>query len=390
MNRIDIPLIRNDEQACGGVHAMRGSSSSSLARVRLRALVCALSVFSLCFALMAQPALAATWPVPTSGLSATLAFHQSYTAGIESYVHSGIDIPASAGMQISSPLAGTVRFTGAVPSGDSRCGGTSSAKTMNAVSIELQDGKVVTLMPFAAIDVREGQAVAEGARLGTLAASGDVSTPATHVHMGYKQGSTYLDPMLLFGTAASSARKGAAAGFAAAPAASAAAPTAADPASAGLAADVPAVAAQEEIATTSVPEGASAVEAFGAIETGAYKPLQQGSRASAPAGFISGAFGWLADACATQLTNLADALGALAQNLGITVPALVAGMVALAPCAVLALCFVCVRHFRSRLRKILEHQRACLSSCNGGGSMHKLFPASGAAFMSRSRIAQRR
>lgn len=71
--------------------------------------------------------------------------------------------PASAGLQIISPLAGTVRFTGAVPSGDSRTGGMSSDKTMNAVSIELSDGRTVTLMPFASIGVREGQTVAEGA-----------------------------------------------------------------------------------------------------------------------------------------------------------------------------------------------------------------------------------
>ena len=45
------------------------------------------------------------------------------------------------------------RFTGAVPSGDSRTGGTSSDKTMNAVSIELSDGRTVTLMPLSLIHI---------------------------------------------------------------------------------------------------------------------------------------------------------------------------------------------------------------------------------------------
>ena len=203
MNRHDGPLTCKSERIREVGCAMRGSGSSSPARVIPRGFVCVLPLLSICVVFMVQPAVAATWPVSTSGLSATLAFHQSYTAGIESYVHSGIDIPASAGMQISSPLAGTVRFTGTVPSGDSRIGGSSSARTMKAVSIELANGRVISLMPFASIAVREGQSVIEGQALGTLAAGGDVSTSATHLHMGYKQGSSYLDPMSLFGTASS-------------------------------------------------------------------------------------------------------------------------------------------------------------------------------------------
>lgn len=220
---------------------------------------------------MAQPALAATWPMSTSALSATLAFHQSYSAGSNSYVHSGIDIPASAGLQIILPLAGTVRFTGAVPSGDSRTGGTSSDKTMNAVSIELSDGRTVTLMPFASIDVREGQTVAEGAPLGTLAASGDVSTSATHLHMGYKQGSRYLDPMLLFGMAGD-APGGAAAAQSAAevPGASASTPLASAEAAPSVGESASPSAHLEQPGIISVPEELTITssESFGAIETG--------------------------------------------------------------------------------------------------------------------------
>lgn len=393
MNRINSSLTSEDGRARRDACPMRGSSSSSLARTRLARIVCALPLFSLCIVLVAQPALAATWPVPTSGLSATLAFHQSYSAGIGSYVHSGIDIPASAGMQISSPLAGTVRFTGAVPSGDSRTGGMASAKTMRAVSIELGDGHVITLMPFASIDVREGQVVTEGMSLGTLAASGDVSTSATHLHMGYKRGSTYLDPMLLFGGAADAAHGSPVASTeAASPAVGveASAPALTD--AAGLVAreSAPVPSAQSE--PVAVPEGAPApsVESFGAIETGDYELAQSESQVSSPLGFVMDGFSQLGVACAGQCAGLLEALSELSRLTGITLPALVAGTCVLAPCALLGLVLVCARRFMSQRRDTLKTQRSCLSLPCGGGSMQKLFPASGAAFMSRSRIAQRR
>lgn len=385
MNRNDYPLTSEYGRACRGTHATRGSGSSSLAHVHPRALACALTVFSLCLAFMAQPALAATWPISTSGLSATLAFHQSYTAGIDSYVHSGIDIPASAGMQISSPLAGTVRFTGTVPSGDSRTSGSSSAKTMNAVSIELANGRVITLMPFASIAVHEGQVVAEGASLGTLAAGGDVSTPTTHLHMGYKEGSSYLDPMLLFG-AAPSASHGVGVSSAEAPAA--AAPAEAARAMSNEPSAV--IRAQPDAASTVGGVSSASADGFGAIETGGYELSQREGQAHSPAAFIMDALDQLGGACAGQFAGLLEALSELSGTTGISLPALIAGTCALAPCALLAFALVCVRRFVSQRRDILETQRTRLPLVFGGGSMHKLFPASGAAFMSRSRIAQRR
>lgn len=394
MNRIDSPLTSEDRRVRHDVAQTRGSSSSSLARVRLARIVYALPLFSLCVAFMAQPALAATWPLPTSGLSATLAFHQSYTAGIESYVHSGIDIPASAGMQISSPLAGTVRFTGTVPSGDSRTGGTSSARTMQAVSIGLGDGRVITLMPFASVDVCEGQAVTEGSRLGTLAASGDVSTPSTHLHMGYKQGSTYLDPMTLFGAVSSASLDTAASGAQAGiPAASAEVPAAVAPAEAApVAVGEPDIAAQGQPNAASAAESvpAASPEGFGAIETGSYELSQREAPDQSLASFVTDAFGQLGAACAGQFAGLLEVLSELSSMTGVSLPALVVGACALAPCALLALVLLCVRRFVSQRRDILKTQKARLSSSFGGGSMQKLFPASGAAFMSRSRIAQRR
>lgn len=153
----------------------------------------------------APGALAATWPLSVSRLSPSVHFHDTYTAGDKSYAHSGIDIPASAGLQISAPLAGKVRYTGAVPSGDSRVGSSGSGPTMQAVSIELSDGRVVTLMPLASCCVSEGQTVGEGQVVGVLAGTGDPSSPGAHLHMGLKKGGRYYDPMTLFGAAPLSA-----------------------------------------------------------------------------------------------------------------------------------------------------------------------------------------
>lgn len=384
MNRIENPLSVKRKRICLDAHAMRGSSSSSLARVRQFLSICALPAFSLCVAFMVQPAHAATWPVPTSELSATLAFHQSYTAGIESYVHSGIDIPASAGMQISSPLAGTVRFTGTVPSGDSRTGGTSSGKTMNAVSIELRDGRVITLMPFATVNVREGQAVGEGTSLGTLAASGDVSTAATHLHMGYKQGSSYLDPMQLFGVTSAAPAGAAAEQAAQLPAANMGAPA---PDMAAEASSIPQEQFDAASASQSVPE--TNAESFGSIETGSYELAPREAQAPA-ANPIAAAFEWLLAACGGQLAALGAALASLSQGTGIPLPVLATFAYVLPFVMVIVACFACARRFGPRVRNALISQKARLSLGVGGDSMLKLFPASGAAFMSRSRIAQRR
>lgn len=264
----------------------RESCSSSLARVA-RLGVALFALFSLISSVqLLAPACAfgATWPVSAPVSSVQVAFHDTYTAGAESYAHSGLDIPASAGLQISTPLAGTVRFTGAVPSGDSRVGGGSSVgKTMRAVSIAIADGRVITLMPFASIGVKAGQSVQEGEALGTLAASGDVSSPSPHLHMGLKRDSTYYDPMSLFGAASSQEAADVAKASQAAPAAvsstaSGAAPApspAAESTGEGTADDLPAQQAQASSAlqpSVQAQEGAAgasaAEESFGTISSG--------------------------------------------------------------------------------------------------------------------------
>lgn len=361
------------------------SGSSSPARGLVRAFACFLLMsISLSGLFATECASAATWPVSTSPLSASVSFHQTYSAGDQCYVHSGIDIPASAGMQISSPLAGTVRYTGSVPSGDSRTGGSGSDKTMNAVSIEVDDGRTITLMPLSNIFVSEGQRVSEGSCVGVLAAAGDVSSAATHVHMGYKQGRAYLDPMQLYGLVGlpTAARASEAQAIEApelfAPSAASAGSSPAETASAG----------QSQVAQEA--SGLSTSYVPGTIETGEYawnpRPQERASLGSV----LDGALGPVLQACQAQLEALAEALGSLSKATGIPLSVLVSALCLLSAVATIALAFVLAHLAAPRIQEMWSFQKQRLSTRAGGDSMHKLFPASGEAFMSRSRIARGR
>lgn len=342
--------------------ARRGSGSSSLARIRFFASLCALPLISIFALWVTAPASAATWPVPASALSASVAFHQSYSAGIHSYVHSGIDIPAPAGMQVSSPVAGTVRFTGAVPSGDSRTSSGADARTtMNAVSVQMPGGKTVTLMPLDSIAVQEGDAVPEGARLGSVAASGDVSSADAHLHLGYKEGSRYLDPMLLFGAQP-------------APAPDAAGERAAatagvwggllDPqlplaqALEGAAAADPALESQPQAA----PDASAQLpaESFGSIETGSYALKTKAAAQDAPFDAALSALCSLGVSCLAQAGALLDALAGLARATALPLPLLVGIASALALAGVVALGVVGVRFLAPRMHRALHASKRFL------------------------------
>lgn len=323
------------------VRATRGLGSSSLSSARVLIGCCALLAASLYIAFMAQTACAATWPVSTSALSASVSFHQSYSAGNDSYVHSGIDIPASAGMQISAPLAGTVRFTGSVPSGDSRLSGSCPRRTMSAVSVEVADGKVVTLMPFDVVNVRSGQCVSEGDALGTLARDGDISSAGAHLHMGYKRGRECLDPMLLFGISApgfSEERSEAAVSPSEVMSmldASAASKAFEEPASAMEGVEVPVADASFSYAPKGQAQQSSSpamIEepSFGTIETGSYVQRQGLQQGSYPFSAISGAWDALSAACSLQLDSLVEALSSAAEALHVPMPMMLAGVSALA------------------------------------------------------------
>lgn len=142
---------------------------------------------------------AATWPVSCgTQLSPSLSFHVKYTRAGKTYIHQGIDIACSAGEEIVSPVSGSVSFIGMVPSGDSLVNGGGKGQTMCAVSIKMSSGKTLTLSPVENVAVKRGSNISEGESLATVCASGDRSSTSTHLHMGLKKNKTYYDPMSLF------------------------------------------------------------------------------------------------------------------------------------------------------------------------------------------------
>ena len=135
----------------------------------------------------------ALWPVDGEG-SVLVGFHESYTSSTGEHTHYGVDCSASAGSAVYTPVSGTVSFVGSVPAGDTEgCG------TTTAISIKMDDGNTLTLMPIDTQLVQEGDLVSTGQSIGTLAATGDKSSSATHLHVGLKNGSTYMDPSYLLG-----------------------------------------------------------------------------------------------------------------------------------------------------------------------------------------------
>lgn len=149
----------------------------------------AVSLMSFALVLAGSPAWAADWSPPVSGASITVPFGVSGPGG----VHRGVDMPAEPGAQVRAPSAGTVLFAGVVPAdGGGTCG---------AVTIQTPDGYKISLIPLDGVQVSEGAPVRAGDTVGRLAASGDDSSDASHLHLGLRKGDQYIDPapLLSFG-----------------------------------------------------------------------------------------------------------------------------------------------------------------------------------------------
>jgi len=147
-------------------------------------------------ALLHPPIALATSPLPGEPC-VELGFHASYQVGDESFTHHGVDLLGLAGDQVAAPVAGTVSFVGSVPASE-----TGDEATMLALSLLLDDGRVLSLMPLASTWVQEGDVVSVGEPLGTLAGSGDRSCAKVHLHVGLRAEGRYLDPLpLLMGVA---------------------------------------------------------------------------------------------------------------------------------------------------------------------------------------------
>lgn len=171
-----------------------GSHTSSWVPLRSKVKLATLVVVIACSACLAVPVQAlALWPVDGDG-SVLVGFHETYVSSSGEHTHYGVDCSAEAGSSIYAPASGTVSFVGQVPAGD-----TSGCGTMTAVSIEMDDGDTLTLMPFETEVVQEGDSVSVGQLVGTLASSGDKSSSAVHLHVGLKDGDVYMDPSYLLG-----------------------------------------------------------------------------------------------------------------------------------------------------------------------------------------------
>jgi hypothetical protein len=129
------------------------------------------------------------WPVDGGVITAYGARYTSESG--TSCTHGGVDLGASAGAIVRACSAGEVVFSGQVPAGEGR--------RAWAVTVLTGDGLRITYLPLSRASVAKGDDVDRGASIGTLAAEGDASNPAPHLHLGVRRGETRLDPMSFLG-----------------------------------------------------------------------------------------------------------------------------------------------------------------------------------------------
>lgn len=97
--------------------------------------------------------------------------------------HRGVDLRASLGADVVTPVSGVVTFAGPV-------GG------RPVVTVTDLEGRRSSLEPLVAA-VEVGQLVPAGALLGTLAVEGSHCAPGACLHWGVRVGDDYVDPLSL-------------------------------------------------------------------------------------------------------------------------------------------------------------------------------------------------
>ena len=342
---------------------------------------------------------AATWPVSGKAqLSCSLEFHKQYVRAGKTYVHQGVDISASTGEDILAPVSGTVSFVGSVPSGDSLVNGGGSGQTMKAVSIKTSSGKVLTLSPVEGIAVKRGASVSEGEVIASLAESGDRSSLCTHLHLGLKMGKTYYDPMTLFSAVKSEP---------VVPAKSTSAAKAKGYKTIKVSPEVEGVPAQG-LASGQGMSSAGAVDASvieSVAESNKAATQKSGSPAYEQGSISSGNVSWhpakneelslgqklaqpfknVWSACVEQFISCKVALQEFSAETGMPIVLLYVCIAIAAALILGAICFAFARFIAPNLRNVCRRAVSFLFKHLRGDSMQKLFPASGDAFMTRSR-----
>jgi hypothetical protein len=127
-----------------------------------------------------------SWVRPVAGPVA-LAYGDTWVDTLgRSCTHGGLDLLGPSGSMVGACGPGEVIFAGLVPAG--------AGARAYAVTVLTTDGLRVTYLPLTSANVRKGQQVSAGTLVGSLAASGDGSSAASHLHLGVKRGGAPLDP----------------------------------------------------------------------------------------------------------------------------------------------------------------------------------------------------
>ena len=124
---------------------------------------------------------------PSSGYVSTIFGVQRYYNGefAEDYYHRGVDYAAPTGSPVVAPAAGRVMLVGTEAEGFEIHG--------NTVGVDHGQGVLSIFLHLHTIDVKEGQMVEAGQRIGTVGSTGASTGP--HLHWGLYVNGTAVDPV---------------------------------------------------------------------------------------------------------------------------------------------------------------------------------------------------